>query len=177
MKKLVIITLVISVFSISAHAKMYVWVDKDGVKHMSNIPPKEDVVLKKKKGEGFAPPIEVKEDIALANWFPLETKSGFTITGEVKNNSPGFMFKKVQVRATIRDNKGKIVIQREVYTTPADIPPDGTGNFKIENVKTEPSYLSRTNIRFDLFKEGKVEITVPGKKTEKESPLKIEPVD
>jgi len=176
MKTLVTIILSITILCSIAYAKLYVWVDKDGIKHVSNIPPKEDVVLKKKREEGFAPPLKVKEDLILSKWFPLETKSGYTISGEVKNNS-NYLFKNVIVRATVRDNKGKILIQMEVKTQPPDISPYGAGKFEIKNVKTNLSYLSKTNLRFDLFNSGKVETGAPPQTAEKKSSEDKEPIE
>ena len=165
MRLFILVLFVLTIMCSNTFCKLYIWVDKDGVKHMSNIPPKEDVIFKEKRGEGFAPPLEKKEGLLLSNWFPFETKSGYTISGEVENNSK-YLFKKVVVRATIRDNSGKIIVQREVKTEPYDIASKEVGKFKIENIKTEISNLSKTNLRFDLFNVEKIETGVQGKKTE-----------
>ena len=166
----------VAVFSSIAFGKLYVWVDKDGVKHMSNIPPKENVLLKEKKEESLKPSLEKKEGLILENWFPTETKAGYTLSGEVKNNSK-FIFTTVLVRATIKDDKGKNILQRDVNTDPLDIQPGKTGKFKIENVKTQLQYLTKKHLRFDIFNGGKIEKGEQLKKPEFKIPVEIEFTD
>jgi len=176
LKFLITLLAILVILSSIANAKLYIWVDKDGVKHVSNIPPKEEIVMKEKKEEGFAPPIKLKESLILSDWFPLKVKSGYTITGTVKNNS-SYTFKQVIVRATAKDNDGNLLLQREVRTDPFNILPKGTGKFKIVNVKTDISFLTKKNLRFDIFNKGKIETTLPGKKELNESLKKIEVTD
>jgi hypothetical protein len=176
MKIFMTIFLTITILASTSYGKLYIWVDKDGIKHMSNISPKGDVVLKENKEEGYPPTIKSKEDLTISSWFPLGSESGFILTGEVKNNSIN-LIKKVKVRAIVKDNEGKTIFQKEVSTDPIDIKPEGIGNFKIENVKVDITFLSKKNLRLDIFNGGKVETKVPEKNESKPEPAKIEFTD
>ena len=169
MRKISTIIILLVLLSSVAQGALYVWVDKDGIKHMSNLPPNDEVVLKEDKKEGAEKNVELKEDLVISNWFPLETKSGFTISGEVKNNS-SFFYKEVIVRATIRNEKGENIYKEETRTDPYNIPPDKVGNFKFENVNTKLIYLSKKNLRFDILNKGKSENAIKEKKPKEEKP-------
>jgi hypothetical protein len=168
LRKSIIVFLMLVIFYSIAHAKLYIWVDKAGVKHMSNIAPKDEVVLKEEKLDESPKSLESKEDLVIIDWFPTETKTGFTISGEVKNNSSFLFYKNVMIRATIKDEKGENLFKEEVKTDPYDIPPEKTASFKFENVNTKLTYLSKKNLRFDILNSSKDKVEEKKAEPEKE---------